>query len=174
MPTPRRHRAREHDDSSPASSGRLLDRLSGRYSPSHTTAVTLAADRTLVNRPTARNVLAAPIEPARAWRKLCFVDLSAREGSLLACQDRPSRPSASRQRQQLAALDLDQRERAVLDVEEACNVLDYLPNPAKPLTKADLELRNRVYDAFGLAVELDHNTLGGAPVERLQYRKQSR
>jgi site-specific DNA recombinase len=58
----------------------------------------------------------------------------------------------------LATLDLDQHERALLDIEEACNVLDSLPNLTKPLAKADPELRRRVYEAFHLAVELDRNT----------------
>jgi hypothetical protein len=49
------------------------------------------------------------------------------------------------------------RPRTILDLEDACGVLDSLPNLAKPLAKADPELRRRVYEAFHFAVELDRN-----------------
>ena len=57
----------------------------------------------------------------------------------------------------LAQMDLQQRQRTILDLEDACGVLDSLPNLAKPLAKADPELRRRVYEAFHFAVELDRN-----------------
>ncbi len=58
----------------------------------------------------------------------------------------------------LAQLDLQQRERTGIDLDEACAVLDALPDLSKPLAKADPELRRHVYDAFQLAIELDRNT----------------
>lgn len=58
----------------------------------------------------------------------------------------------------LAQLDLQQRERTGIDLDEACAVLEALPDLSKPLAKADPELRRHVYDAFQLAVELDRNT----------------
>ena len=45
----------------------------------------------------------------------------------------------------------------VLDIGEACEILDGLPDLTAELANADDELRRRVYDAFQLAVELDRN-----------------
>ena len=57
----------------------------------------------------------------------------------------------------LAQLDLLQRERIGLDLDEACAVLDSLPDLSKPLAKADPELRRSVYEAFQFGIELDRN-----------------
>jgi len=57
----------------------------------------------------------------------------------------------------LAQLDLLQRERIGLDLDEACAVLDCLPDLSKPLAKADPELRRSVYEAFQFGIELDRN-----------------
>lgn len=57
----------------------------------------------------------------------------------------------------LAQLDLLQRERIGLDLDEACAVLDSLPDLSKPLAKADPELRRQVYEAFQFGIELDRN-----------------
>ena len=69
----------------------------------------------------------------------------------------------------LATHDLEQRQRIVLDLEDACAVLDSLPDLAKPLAKADPELRRQVYEAFQFAVELDRNK----PEVRLKARLSS-
>lgn len=69
----------------------------------------------------------------------------------------------------LATLDLEQRQRTVLDLEDACAVLDSLPDFGKPLAKADPELRRQVYEAFHFAVELDRNK----PEVRLKARLSS-
>jgi hypothetical protein len=69
----------------------------------------------------------------------------------------------------LATLDLEQRQRTVLDLEDACAVLDSLPDLGKPLAKADPELRRQVYEAFHFAVELDRNK----PEVRLKARLSS-
>jgi hypothetical protein len=45
----------------------------------------------------------------------------------------------------------------VLDLAQACEILDGLPDLTAELANADLELHRRVYDAFQLAVELDRN-----------------
>jgi site-specific DNA recombinase len=57
----------------------------------------------------------------------------------------------------LAALHAAHRERSILDLDDACALLESLPDLAKPLAEADPELRRRVYEAFQLAVELDRN-----------------
>ena len=69
----------------------------------------------------------------------------------------------------LATLDLEQRQRTVLDLEDACAVLDSLPDLGKPLAKADPELRRQVYEAFHFAVELERNK----PEVRLKARLSS-
>ena len=56
-----------------------------------------------------------------------------------------------------AQLDLLQHERIGLDLDEACAVLDSLPDLSKPLAKADPELRRSVYEAFQFGIELDRN-----------------
>lgn len=58
----------------------------------------------------------------------------------------------------LATLDLERRDRTALDIEDACAVLDSLPDLAKTLAKAEPELRRRVYEAFYLAVDSTANT----------------
>jgi site-specific DNA recombinase len=45
-----------------------------------------------------------------------------------------------------------------IDEDEACAILDALPNLSEALAAADPELRRRVYEAFGLTVTLDKNT----------------
>ncbi|MDQ4000060.1 MAG: hypothetical protein M3283_03425 [Actinomycetota bacterium] len=54
----------------------------------------------------------------------------------------------------IAALEEDRRQRGAVDLEEACAILDSLPNLGKALA-ADSQLRRRVYEAFRLAVEID-------------------
>ena len=44
-----------------------------------------------------------------------------------------------------------------IDIEEACAVLDALPDLSKPLAEADPKLRHAVYEAFRLRVEIDRN-----------------
>ncbi len=44
-----------------------------------------------------------------------------------------------------------------IDIEEACAVLDSLPDLSKPLAEADPKLRHAVYEAFRLRVEIDRN-----------------
>ena len=46
----------------------------------------------------------------------------------------------------LAQLDLAQRDQIGLDLDEACAVLDSLPDLSKPVAKADPELRRSVYE----------------------------
>jgi hypothetical protein len=58
----------------------------------------------------------------------------------------------------LATLDLEQRQRTTLDLDDACAILEALPDLGKPLAEADPELRRYVYEAFQFAVELDRNT----------------
>jgi hypothetical protein len=52
-------------------------------------------------------------------------------------------------------LEEDRRQRGAVDLEEACAILDSLPNLGKALAAADPQLRRRVYEAFRLAVEID-------------------
>ena len=54
----------------------------------------------------------------------------------------------------IAAFEEDRRQRGAVDLEEACAILDSLPNLGKALA-ADPQLRRRVYEAFRLAVEID-------------------
>jgi hypothetical protein len=46
-------------------------------------------------------------------------------------------------------------EAAIAALEEACAILDSLPNLGKALAAADPQLRRRIYEAFRLAVEID-------------------
>jgi len=55
----------------------------------------------------------------------------------------------------IAALEEDRRQRGAVDLEEACAILDSLPNLGKALAAANPQLRRRVYEAFRLAVEID-------------------
>jgi hypothetical protein len=57
----------------------------------------------------------------------------------------------------IAELDDDRRERTGLDLDDACAVLDGLPNLRETLAAADPKLRRQVYDAFRLSVEIDRN-----------------
>ncbi|MGV1047913.1 MAG: hypothetical protein ACOYD4_05245, partial [Solirubrobacterales bacterium] len=57
----------------------------------------------------------------------------------------------------LAQLAQTEREEPI-DIEEACAVLDALPDLSKPLAEADPKLRHAVYEAFRLRVEIDRNT----------------
>jgi hypothetical protein len=57
----------------------------------------------------------------------------------------------------IAELDDDRRQRTGLDLDDACVVLDGLPNLRETLTAADPKLRRQVYDAFRLTVEIDRN-----------------
>ncbi len=73
--------------------------------------------------------------------------------------ERISALKSERQRAEtaLAQLDLQRRERTGIDLDQACAILDALPDLSKLPAKADPELRRRIYDAFQLAVELDRN-----------------
>jgi hypothetical protein len=57
----------------------------------------------------------------------------------------------------IAELDDDRRQRTGLELDDACAVLDGLPNPHSALAAADPKLRRQVYDAFRLSVEIDRN-----------------
>jgi hypothetical protein len=57
----------------------------------------------------------------------------------------------------IAELDDDRRQRTGLDLDDACAVLDGLPNLREALAAADPKLRRQVYDAFRLSVEIDRN-----------------
>jgi hypothetical protein len=57
----------------------------------------------------------------------------------------------------LAELDDPGRTDAAIDVDDACEILDSLPNLTEALAAADPELRRRVFDAFRLAVAIDRN-----------------
>jgi hypothetical protein len=74
---------------------------------------------------------------------------------------RRAHPHPQKRRQQaeiaLAQLDLQQRERIGIGPDEACTVLDALPDLSKPLAKANPELRRSVYEAFRFGIELDRN-----------------
>jgi ERCC4 domain len=72
--------------------------------------------------------------------------IQAPDGSLLAAVERKSLEN-------LAATLSD----GTLDVDDACEILDSLPNLTEALAAAEPELRRRVFDAFRLAVALDRN-----------------
>jgi site-specific DNA recombinase len=57
----------------------------------------------------------------------------------------------------LASIEQTDREDEILPVDEACALLDSLPDLRADLASADPELRRRIYDAFRLAVEIDRN-----------------
>ena len=44
-----------------------------------------------------------------------------------------------------------------MNVADACEILDAVPDLGKRLVTADPELRRNVYDAFRLSVEIDRN-----------------
>ena len=57
----------------------------------------------------------------------------------------------------LAQLDGEQRQHAIVNLDDACAMFGALPDLAAPLAKADPELRRRVFEAFHFSVELDRN-----------------
>jgi hypothetical protein len=57
----------------------------------------------------------------------------------------------------LAELDGSRNGATSIDVDDACAVLDGLPDLAAALARADPELRRRVFDAFRLSVAIDKN-----------------
>jgi hypothetical protein len=57
----------------------------------------------------------------------------------------------------IAELDDDRSQRTGLDLDDACAVLDGLPNLRETLAAADPKLRRQVYDAFRLSVEINRN-----------------
>jgi hypothetical protein len=72
----------------------------------------------------------------------------------------------------LAQLDLQQRGRTGIDLDEACSVLDALPDLSKPLANADPDLRRSVYEAFQFGIEKQaRDTTESARVERLQHNQ---
>lgn len=48
----------------------------------------------------------------------------------------------------IAQLDADRHQHAALDLDDACAILDALPDLRQPLAAADPQLRRQVYDAF--------------------------
>jgi site-specific DNA recombinase len=58
----------------------------------------------------------------------------------------------------VATLDLEQRQRTAIDLDDACAILEALPDLGTPLAEADPELRRYIYEAFQFNVELDRNT----------------
>jgi hypothetical protein len=73
--------------------------------------------------------------------------------------DRIRALKTERQQAELAIthLDDDRHRRTGLDVDDACAILDGLPNLHNALAAADPKLRRQVYDAFRLSVEIDRN-----------------
>jgi hypothetical protein len=57
----------------------------------------------------------------------------------------------------LATLDLEQRQRTVVDLDHAYAILGGLPDLSRPLAEADPELRRQIYERFQFSVELDRN-----------------
>jgi hypothetical protein len=57
----------------------------------------------------------------------------------------------------LAAFDDADRADTAIELDDACEILDSLPNLTEALAVADPELRRRVFDAFRLTVALDRN-----------------
>ena len=57
----------------------------------------------------------------------------------------------------LATLNLEQRQRTVVDLDHACTILGGLPDLSRSLAEADPELRRQIYERFQFAVELDRN-----------------
>jgi Recombinase len=57
----------------------------------------------------------------------------------------------------LAELEATGRHDGLVDLADACSVLDGLPDLGEALTGADPELRRAVFDAFRLSVEIDRN-----------------
>lgn len=57
----------------------------------------------------------------------------------------------------LATLTGDEHDRDGIDLNDACAILDALPDLSAALAAADPQLRRRVYQAFRLAIELDRN-----------------
>src|SRR5262249_30942488 len=57
----------------------------------------------------------------------------------------------------LAASDDAGRTDAAIDLDDACEILELLPNLTEALAAAEPDLRRRVFDAFRLAVAIDRN-----------------
>jgi DNA invertase Pin-like site-specific DNA recombinase len=74
-------------------------------------------------------------------------------------RDRVETLKAERDELQAALGELDDARRTdtAIDLDDACEILDSLPNLTEALAAADPELRRRVFDAFRLAVALDRN-----------------
>ena len=66
----------------------------------------------------------------------------------------------------LAELDDAVRTDAAIEVEDACEILDSLPDLTEALAAADPEVRRRVFDAFRRVVAVDRNA-GQIRVEAL-------
>jgi hypothetical protein len=58
----------------------------------------------------------------------------------------------------LAELEADDRQNGTVDPEEACAVLDGIPDLGELLAEADPQQRRAVFDAFRLSVEIDRNS----------------
>jgi hypothetical protein len=104
----------------------------------------------LVNQGPKRHT--SPGAKARSHRGMC-----SSSAHLNAVGERIRALKAERQKAEaaIAALEEDRRQRGAVDLEEACAILDSLPNLGKALAAADPQLRRRVYGAFRLAVEID-------------------
>jgi site-specific DNA recombinase len=74
-------------------------------------------------------------------------------------RDRVETLKAERDELQAALAELDDAARTdtAINVDDACEILDSLPNLTEALAAADPELRRRVFDAFRLAVAIDRN-----------------
>jgi site-specific DNA recombinase len=74
-------------------------------------------------------------------------------------RDRVETLTAERDELQAALVELDDAVRtdAAIEVDDACEILDSLPDLTEALAAADPELRRRVFDAFRLAVAVDRN-----------------
>ncbi len=106
-------------------------------------------------------------ERARLERRLTDVDqrvelqLRAIEAGVdpTLVRDRVETLKAERDQLQaaLAAFDEAGRTDAAIDLDDACEILESLPNLTEALAAAEPDLRRRVFDAFRLAVAIDRN-----------------
>jgi hypothetical protein len=92
----------------------------------------------------------------RLQRQLAAIEAGV---DALLVGDRIRALKTERQQAELAIthLDDDRHQRTGLDVDDACAILDGLPNLHNALAAADPKLRRQVYDAFRLSVEIDRN-----------------
>jgi hypothetical protein len=104
-------------------------------------------------------------ERNRLERRLSDVDnesswcAQSKPASTPLVRDRVETLNAERDDLQTALAELGDAGRTdtAIDLDDACEILDSLPNLSEALAAADLELRRRVFEAFRLAVALDRN-----------------